>query len=85
MAPLFFAFVTFGRVLREGGIDPLLRSLVQALRASTPVLALAVLYEVTIVSSPPMQLVAMILYAVAARLEARRPVRAAQAVHLAQA
>jgi chromate transport protein ChrA len=86
VAPLFLAFLGFGRVLRDDDLDPLLRSFVQALRASTPVLALAVLYEVTIVSSPPLQLIAMILYAVAARLEARRPVRAPRtAVRLASA
>ncbi len=80
VAPMFFAFRSFGRVLRDGDCDPLLRSFVEALRASAPVLALVVLYEVTIVSSPPMQLLAMILYAVAARLEARRPRQARQAV-----
>lgn len=79
LAPLFLAFRCFGRVLRDGDCDPLLRSFVEALRAMAPVLALAVLYEVTIVSSPPLQLVAMILYAVAARLEACRPARARQA------
>jgi hypothetical protein len=83
IAPLFMAFVTFGRVQREG--DALLRSFVQALRATTLVLALAVLYEVTIVSSPPMQLIAMILYAVAARLGARHPVRASRPLAFAQA
>lgn len=85
VAPLFLAFCSFGRVLRDGDLDPLLRSFVQALRASAPVLALAVLYEVTIVSSPPLQLLAMILYAVAARLESRRPARAARAMRLAHA
>lgn len=85
VAPLFLAFLSFGRALRDGELDPLLRSFVQALRASTPVLALAVLYEVTIVSSPPLQLIAMILYAVAARLEARRPVRTPRGLHLAPA
>lgn len=83
MAPLFMAFVTFGRVQHEG--DALLRSFVQALRATTLVLALAVLYEVTIVSSPPMQLIAMILYAVAARLSARRPQRLQRPLTFAQA
>ncbi|MCX2865282.1 hypothetical protein OOZ63_25980 [Paucibacter sp. PLA-PC-4] len=72
VAPLFLAFVSFGRVLRERAFDPLLRAFIEALRASTPVLALGVLYEVTIVSSPTMQLLAMILYAVAARLELPR-------------
>lgn len=86
VAPLFFAFRSFGRVLRAGDCDPLLRSFVEALRAMAPVLALVVLYEVTIVSSPPMQLLAMILYAVAARLEARSPECARQAaVRLAPA
>ncbi|MFG6461723.1 hypothetical protein ACG04Q_09085 [Roseateles sp. DXS20W] len=83
VAPLFMAFVTFGRVQHEG--EALLRSFVQALRATTLVLALAVLYEVTIVSSPPMQLIAMILYAVAARLGARHPLRAQRPVSFAQA
>lgn len=85
VAPLFLAFRSFGRVLRDGDCDPMLRSFIEALRASTPVLALAVLYEVTIVSSPPLQLIAMMLYAVAARLQARRTVRESQAVRLAQA
>ena len=43
--------------------------------ASTAVLFLAVLYEVTIVSSPPLQLLALLLYGVAARLAPPRPAR----------
>lgn len=85
VAPLFLAFRSFSQLLRDGERDPLLRAFMQALRASTGVLALAVLYEVTIVSSPPLQLIAMILYAVAARLEARRPAPVRSAVRLAQA
>lgn len=74
LAPLFLAFNVFGRALATETLDPLTRAFVQALRASTAVLFLAVLYEVTIVSSPPLQLLALLLYGFAARLAPTRAV-----------
>lgn len=76
LAPLLLAFFSFSQALQSGSLDLLSRSLVEALRASTAVLALAVLYEVTIVSSPPLQLLALLLYAIAARLAPPRSSKA---------
>lgn len=73
LAPLLLAFGSFGRALKDAALDTLMHSFVQALRASTAVLFLAVLYEVTIVSSPPLQLLALLMYAVAARLAPPAP------------
>lgn len=72
--PLFLAYASFGRSLAISSLDPLTRAVTQALRASTAVLFLAVLYEVTIVSSPPLQLVALLLYGLAAHLTPPRAV-----------
>jgi hypothetical protein len=71
LLPLWFSFRTLGQVLRRAtDITPVERGFYMALRASTGVLFLAVLYEVTIVSSPPLQLVAFILYGVCGVLRA---------------
>jgi hypothetical protein len=71
LLPLWLSFRTLGQVLDSGlDVTPVERSLYQALRASTAVLFLAVLYEVTIVSSPPLQLVAFLLYGVCGVLRA---------------
>lgn len=72
LLPLWLAFLSFSRALRSSTLDPLTHAFTQALRASTPVLLLAVLYEVTIVSSPPLQLLALLMYGIAARLEPAR-------------
>jgi hypothetical protein len=71
LMPLLLSFRTLGQVLRsQADLPPVERAFYQSLRAVTAVLFLAVLYEVTIVSSPPLQLLAFLLYGVCGVLRA---------------
>lgn len=72
LLPLVLSFQLFCSALRSRDHDPLTRAFLEALRSMTAVLFLAVLYEVTIVSSPPLQLLALMLYGMAARYSPTR-------------
>lgn len=68
LVPIVLSFKAFTWALSRNDYDPLIRALFEAMRAIALVLLLAVLYEVTIVSSPPLQLLALMLCGIASRV-----------------